>query len=76
MKQKAMLRVTYELLAELLELDENFNIESVLSERRERMDENILVKINAKGSVKIPQSYEGYCLPIMPLEDFQKKEGD
>ena len=73
MKQRNNLKVTYELLHELLNLRKDVEIIDVISGSTDRRSEIIFVKILSNDCNLTP---EGQEIMWRPIEDFQERKKD
>jgi hypothetical protein len=76
MKQKALLKVTYEALHDLLKLPDDCEVQEVFRLHTHRNIENECFYVKIKlDHPDVPMSEEGYELPIVSLDWIQIREG-
>lgn len=66
MKQRAIIRLTWEGLGALLRLPEDMEIIDVFSERGDRLREQIEIKVSG---TTLPKKLEGHEIAWIPIED-------
>ncbi len=68
-QQKAMLKISFDLLRVSLGLSSDYTITSIVYGERQQMSDTILLKLTGP---KIPMNVEAYELMIIPLSDLQE----
>ena len=69
MKQRAMIRVTWEAISDLLGLPPGIDIIDVFSERQDRLNEQVEIKISGDT---LPEKLEGLEIPWIPIGDVRE----